>query len=172
MTALSCHGRVGVDGELDRLAEPADLLAVAAAAGAQRLAAEADRRRRLDDLDGHGGDAGRDTSSAESPGLCGPGTDAAGVGEHRRDERAAVVVVAGDLHRPHRAGALGHRLLRLDLGERLEQRVGQEHADDVAGGARLRRDGVDDRPDGRLDLDRRQAAVVVGQLGVEHASAP
>ena len=65
-------------------------------------------------------------------------------------------------------GPLGHRRLGPDLGERLEQRVGQEHADHVAGRARLRRHRVDDAALRRLDLDRGQAAVVVRQVGIEH----
>ncbi|MEZ5296265.1 MAG: hypothetical protein R2697_08350 [Ilumatobacteraceae bacterium] len=44
---------------------------------------------------------------------------------------AAVVVVAADLHRPHRTGTLGHGALGTDLGERLEEGVRQEHADHV-----------------------------------------
>ena len=45
---------------------------------------------------------------------------------------AAVVVVAVDLHGPDRPGPLGHGVVGFELGQGLEQGVGQEHADDVA----------------------------------------
>ena len=167
VTALSCHGRSV--STVNSIVWPSPPVWRPAAAAARRSALRRKwiGRRCLDDLDRHGRHAGRERARRQA-GLLGPGADAAGVGEHRRDERAAVGVVAADLHRPHRARALGHRLLGLDLGERLEQRVGQEHADDVAGGARLRRHGVDDRALRGLDLDRRQAAVVVRQVRVQH----
>ncbi len=158
-----------VDGELDRLAEPTGLSAGTARVDPQRFGGEPDRRRRLDHFDRHRRHAGRVRTGVEA-GLRRPGADATGVGEHRRDERAAVVVVAADLHRPHRPGPFGHRLERANLGERLEQRVGQEHPDDVAGGARLGRHGVDDGAFRGDHLDRREAAVVVGDLGAEHRS--
>ena len=130
---------------------------------------EPDRRRGLDHFDRHGGDTPVGYEQASRPGLLGPGADATGVGEHRRDERAAVVVVAADLHGPHGARTLGHGVVGTDLGERLEQRVRQEHARPRDGRCTAAAStALTIEPSGAIISIGAEAAVVVRDVGVEH----
>ena len=141
----------------------------AAGARTQLLAVEADRRAGLDHLDRHRGDPGR-VRAGRQPGLGRPGSDAPGVGEHGRDERTAVVVVAADLHGPHRPEPSAMAWSGFTWASALSSALGRNMPTTWRAVPGCGRHRVDDAALRRLDLYRRQAAVVVGDLGVQHAA--
>ena len=140
--------RILAEADLDRLAEPAALLAGTARVGAQLLAPDHDRRDRLGDLDRDAAHPAREGSGRHAV-LARPRAGAAGHDAHHREARDVGAMLragrdarpAEQRHAPQAGRALGRRAAAHRLMQAAEHHVGQHLAHGVARrhGARPRR---------------------------------